>query len=288
MTWYTRSCALVLLLTGATALVNAQIPNAGFENWTGGEPDNWLTNNIPPTPSITQSADAHSGASAVRGEVITVFSFPLAPNLVSTNEDGLGFPVNQRWAELRGWYKFATTGSDLIVVNIVMSSGDTAIGGGAALLGTSGAYASFSVPIFYLPATVPDTAYISVTIIGDTTIGGFPTVGANFHLDDLAFSGVSGTGEDAGGVPGTLALAQNYPNPFNPSTRIDFQVAVGGPVTLRIFDLLGREIATLVDQELAAGSHSRTFDAATLASGIYVYRLTSGGRSETRKMALVR
>jgi hypothetical protein len=287
MTWYTRSCALVLLLTGATALVLAQIPNAGFENWTAGEPDGWLANNIPPTPSITQSADAHSGASAARGEVITFFGFPLAPQLASIDSNSLGFPVNQRWAELRGWYKFATTGNDMMLVNIVMSSGDTAIGGGAGVFGPSGSYSSFSVPLFYLPTVVPDTAYITITILGDT-LTGFATVGATFHVDDLSFSGISAAGDFAAGFPSAPTLAQNYPNPFNPSTRLDFQIAEGGPVTLRIFDLLGREIATLVDEDLTPGSYSRTFDAATLSSGIYVYRLTSGGRSETRKMALVR
>jgi hypothetical protein len=287
MTLHTRSFAIVLLLAGLAALVHAQIPNAGFENWTAGEPDNWLTNNFPGTPAVTQSADAHGDASAARGEVVSIFSFPLAPNLISTNEDGLGFPVSQRWAELRGWYKFATTGADQMLIGVTMTTGDSAIGAGAWVLGPSGTYAPFSVPIFYIPSTVPDTAYITITIIGDT-ITGIPTVGSNFHVDDLSFSGVSSAGENIVGVPGTLALMQNYPNPFNPATQIDFRVAESGPVTLRIFDLLGREIATLVDEELAPGSYSRTFDAAALSSGIYVYRLTSGGRSETRKMAFLR
>jgi hypothetical protein len=88
-------------------------------------------------------------------------------------------------------------------------------------------------------------------------------------------------------------LAQNYPNPFNPTTTIRFQIPdVGGQrsevirVTLKVFDLLGREVATLVNENLRAGSYETTFDAAGLASGVYFYKLHVGSFSATRKMIL--
>ena len=91
----------------------------------------------------------------------------------------------------------------------------------------------------------------------------------------------------AGGVGG-FALDQNYPNPFNPSTRIRFRVGRTGFVTLKVFDLLGREIATVVSENLRAGDYERTFDATSIAGGVYFYRLVSGGFEQTRRLLLLR
>ncbi len=89
-------------------------------------------------------------------------------------------------------------------------------------------------------------------------------------------------------TPGTFHLEQNYPNPFNPQTQIRFQISDYGFVSLRVYDMLGKEVATLVDRVLEAGSHSVAFDGGGLASGVYYYQISSGGFTATRKMALVR
>jgi hypothetical protein len=87
-------------------------------------------------------------------------------------------------------------------------------------------------------------------------------------------------------------LHPNYPNPFNPSTVVGFQVGTQDlasvQVKLSVFDILGREVATLVDGPMPAGSHSVTFDATGLASGIYLVRLEAGGMVRTRSMALIK
>ncbi|MFV1883419.1 MAG: T9SS type A sorting domain-containing protein [Balneola sp.] len=84
-------------------------------------------------------------------------------------------------------------------------------------------------------------------------------------------------------------LSQNYPNPFNPSTNIEFRLGNSSQVTLKVFDLLGREVATLIDGELYnKGSHQARFDASALASGIYLYRLEAEGFVQTRKMMLIK
>lgn len=85
-----------------------------------------------------------------------------------------------------------------------------------------------------------------------------------------------------------VALYANYPNPFNPSTAIPFQVNTAGRVRLSVYDVLGREVAVLVDGMLAPGSHTARFDAAGLASGVYLVRLEMGGTSLTRRMTLAR
>jgi hypothetical protein len=85
-----------------------------------------------------------------------------------------------------------------------------------------------------------------------------------------------------------FALAQNYPNPFNPTTRIEYRVPATGHVTLEVFDVLGRRVATLVNGTLPAGTHAVTFDANHLTSGLYVYQLRAGDRITSRTMMLVK
>ena len=91
-----------------------------------------------------------------------------------------------------------------------------------------------------------------------------------------------------GGVPATFALAQNYPNPFNPSTEISYSIPKNGMVSLKVFNVLGQEVATLVNEEQNAGNHVVSFDASKLASGIYFYTLRQEGNSITRKMLLLK
>lgn len=89
-------------------------------------------------------------------------------------------------------------------------------------------------------------------------------------------------------IPGSFALEQNYPNPFNPVTTIEYNVPAGATVTLEVLDMLGRRVAVLVDSEQAPGAYSVRFDGQELASGMYIYRLTAGSESMTRKMLLLK
>ncbi len=89
-------------------------------------------------------------------------------------------------------------------------------------------------------------------------------------------------------LPTKFELSQNYPNPFNPSTNIEFSLPLQSPVVLKIYDLLGREVSTLVNEELEAGLHSYSWDAGNLASGVYIYRLVSRGTVITKKMTLIK
>jgi dienelactone hydrolase len=89
-------------------------------------------------------------------------------------------------------------------------------------------------------------------------------------------------------VPRSFSLAQNYPNPFNPSTTIDFTLPTAAHVTLKVFDPLGREVATLVDRIEPPGVNSLKFDASRLSSGVYYYRIVAGSFVGTRQMLLLR
>jgi hypothetical protein len=89
-------------------------------------------------------------------------------------------------------------------------------------------------------------------------------------------------------LPQTFRLEQNYPNPFNPKTVISYELPVMSRVTLKVFDLLGREVATLVDGVSPAGSYSRQWNAAHMASGVYLYELRTGSSVITKKMILIK
>jgi ligand-binding sensor domain-containing protein len=107
----------------------------------------------------------------------------------------------------------------------------------------------------------------------------------------------STAGEGPSHAGGSFELHQNYPNPFNPQTNIRFvlepsagELYAGDPVPARlaVYDLLGREMAVLLDGPLPSGTHRVVFDGSSLPSGVYIYRLRIGGRSETRRMLLLR
>jgi len=97
------------------------------------------------------------------------------------------------------------------------------------------------------------------------------------------------SGETDPDLPQTVELQQNYPNPFNPSTTIAFGVPEAGKVTLEVFDVLGRKVATLLDGEnKTAGRYNVRFDARELASGMYIYRLQAGDKTITKKLTLIK
>lgn len=88
--------------------------------------------------------------------------------------------------------------------------------------------------------------------------------------------------------PYAFSLRQNYPNPFNPSTTIDFSIPNSSKVELKVYDLLGREVATLVNEYKQAGNYSVQFNALSLASGVYFYKIASGNFQDVKKMILIK
>jgi hypothetical protein len=123
---------------------------------------------------------------------------------------------------------------------------------------------------------------------GEISIGGSTKI--YFIVNSLGKeSGVPENGSEIENIiPEEISLEQNYPNPFNPSTTINYQLPQKDHVSLKVYDILGNLISTLVDQEMEPGYHSVNWDASQLASGIYIYRIISGSFVSTKKMILMK
>ena len=98
-------------------------------------------------------------------------------------------------------------------------------------------------------------------------------------------SGITGNGTN---LPDKFELSQNYPNPFNPVTKINYAIPKQSVVTVKVFDMLGREVAVLVNEQKAAGYYSIDFDATALSSGVYIYKMKAGEYVQTKKMVLLK
>ncbi len=119
----------------------------------------------------------------------------------------------------------------------------------------------FGLPSFHIPGS------------RKTILSEFPIVGISVNSNE---------------IPEKFVLSQNYPNPFNPSTQINYSIPVTSNVVLKIYNILGKEVATLVNGQKVAGNYTVTFDASKLASGVYFYKLQNGSFGETKKMILVK
>jgi hypothetical protein len=139
-----------------------------------------------------------------------------------------------------------------------------------------------SVDLYYEFFIYYDNQYWKVRTINDGGTGPWSEIN---HFDFL-FTDV----EDEQLLPTEFALLQNYPNPFNPSTVISYQLPVSSKVTIKVYDILGNEVATLVNEEKPAGVYNVEFGSKSseLSSGIYFYKLTAGDYVATKKMILIK
>jgi hypothetical protein len=216
-----------------------------------------------------------SGGNAVTADLESVAD--------SVAGEDLGWFFDQ-WVRGRGWPKYAYSAfwkPDTLLLTVEQRQSDTwdtfrmplpvrifssAGGDTAVTVVNSLRHQTFAVPLFSRPDSVrldPD-GWLLKQIIGPQ-----PEVG----------------GEEA---PIAYRLEQNFPNPFNPSTTIRFASPSASRVHLSVFDLLGREVAVLMDEERPAGVTATVFDASGLSSGVYMYRLRAGGQTISKKMLLVR
>lgn len=280
---------LFIILTVLIINTNAQIPNPGFETWTGDLPESWIGVNLPGYPTLLQTNFAHSGQSALEGKVVLWPGIGLYPPVLYSNlGTGQGFSITQKYNSLKGYYAFKPNGGDVIYFTVLISNSSASyIGGGALEISTaSDSYIPFSIPIYYYGDS---PAYCSITfgIAGPSNSGDYHE-GSTMYIDDLELSMDVVSGVESGANPFKFDLGQNYPNPFNPSTNINYQLPANGFVTLKVYDIIGNEVAVLVNEEKPAGNYNVIFNAVSLPSGIYFYKLQSGNYNQIKKMILLK
>lgn len=274
---------LVALAVLFPALTEAQIPNPGFETWANALPSGWFTTNLTNLAvPVTQTGTAHSGSSALKGTVVSFLATTAYPPLLWST-----FPVPQRYATFSGWYSFSAVGGDSLFAWLVMYKASSPIG--ATFFSnktTRSAYTQFNATINYFASGVPDSCTMYFGIVGSAANNDTVHVGSTFNLDDISLSGTAAGILTDQSQPLTYSLAQNFPNPFNPSTLIRYQTASAAPVRLTVYDILGRQVATLVDGIQPPGTHEVRFDGGALSSGVYFYRLQTSAYVQQRKMIL--
>ena len=277
-----------------SALSLAQVPNGDFESWTNGNPTGWTTDNsLGVGTPITQTSDAHGGASAARGEVLNVFGIAYPGYLWSIGQNGKGFAVDKRYAQLTGYYKLDPKGNDKFLVWIVLWSKDQGIAANYGQFGAASSYTQFTVPIIYATADTPDSASIWILVSPDTSQTSLAaSIGTIFFVDDLSLTGTATGVEDNSRVL-SYKIEQNYPNPFNPSTTIRYSIPEADNVTINIFDITGKLITTLMNQTQNAGTYEVTWDGKNnkgvpAVSGIYLYKIKAGNFTKISKMILLK
>jgi len=253
-----------------TMITNAQIPNPGFEDWTAGDPDGWITTNVFPLGlvTVTQTTDNHSGSYAVRGEVVSFFGTPMGP-AIQSGPGGEGFPISEQYNSLELYYKFTSIEGDKFSVNVGLEKAGNQIAQGAvALPSTITAYTHLSVPLDYMVNEVPDLAIIQILITG-------PVAGPDYHLgsvmfvDDLSFS--FETGIENTSVPDLMLKC--YPNPASGIINVPFNENISGEVILNVFDTYGKKVKEIAGHADRYGKNVLQFSVEDMSSGLYFYSI---------------
>jgi hypothetical protein len=219
---------------------------------------------------------------------------PIWRDVVVTGDTtgGLGFTLNRAHCYITGTLVNIPTplSSSEIYVSARTGAGNLGYQAGVTVDSVTGTYEmwlcdgdwTFEVPFF---------DDFVITTIPTPTIGEFPDTARTI---DLVYTFVSDVDDENGNtIPSELALRQNYPNPFNPETVISFDLPARGQVDVTVYNLLGQQIVTLLQDNLEPGTHTVTWDGTDVSgksvpSGIYFYRLQANQFSETRKMILLK
>jgi len=138
---------------------------------------------------------------------------------------------------------------------------------------------------------ISSTSYVLSSTVGE------PFIGKSINASNQKYTGfwysyvqsaITATEEEQEILPTAFKLEQNYPNPFNPSTIIKFAVPEKSSVLIKIYDILGGEVITLINEEMEAGWYNREFNASSYSTGVYIYRMQAGTYTSTKKMILVK
>ena len=286
----------------------AQILNPSFENWTSGEPNDWVTANVAGLIyPVTKTSDAQDGSFPVRMKIVSYLGYSYSPYIQAQDSQTIlsGHPVSTRYSRMSAYIKSSLLSSAQFRITIFMlDQGGWTIGGADSIFKTSFInWTRINIPIEYYENGTPASMYINFALYNSEE-NDSNAVGSMVFIDNLSTEEATTVQNDKKVL--TYSLEQNYPNPFNPSTTIQYSIETVGNgharsttnIILKVYDVLGREVTTLVDQKQPPGKYSVVFNANDIqrkfpnnqhsASAIYFYRLQSGNFVETKKMLLLK
>lgn len=288
---------ITIALLCATLLSAQNVPNGGFENWVDNNPDDWKVSNLPASEVITKSGIAFSGSFAAKGQSIEVNRENLPVEMQADGPPeafGLGFPISEKYMSMTFRYKLENGNNDqLYATTSIRNTDSMTIGRGTTIIeDNSTEWSLGTVPIEYTGEGTPGFAVIQF-ILQDRSGGEPPSTDAFFIIDDVAFSLVTDINDDNSIIPDNPNLYDNYPNPFNPETTIKYQLSKSSQVSLTVYNLLGKEVATLINQQQSAGVKTVAWNGKDnfgidVSSGVYFYRIVAGDFVASKKMMLLK
>ena len=267
-----------------------EVPNGDFEEWIiDGGPSLWLNNNLywPPIEcrQVWPNSQAYNGDICAMGIVDSCIELSVLRPPILTSED---INLETKPEALHGFYKYFPIGDDLLNFNVKLYLEGVLIGEGSFRSNKSITnFSEFVINFNYTENDTPDIAVVSFTIDSSLTDNSLHQ-GSEWIIDYLSFGPISGISDNQKDLPVNFNLYQNYPNPFNPITNINYSIPYQSKVVLKIYDVLGNEIETLVNEEKLIGSYEVEFAGRGLATGVYFYQLRAGSFVETKKMILIK
>jgi len=265
--------------------LDAQIPNASFENWTGNDPDGWFTYNAAFAGIVTQVTDHHAGTKAVRLNVINYFGSNVAGSIFSGDASNTFFPITSAPAALHGWYKFFQTipTEELAISSLVKDAGNyTGVAAGSITANTT-VWTEFAFNYNYISTVIADSAYILITLTEPDSV----RHGTYAIIDDLSFGPAVSTGLNE--LNKVSLLEPCSPNPYSQSVNLIYRVSGNSKVSLALFDMKGQIVKRLLENvNHSTGRFKVEADVSDLADGIYYGRLDVDGKSYTQKIIVSR
>ncbi|MBS1493879.1 MAG: T9SS type A sorting domain-containing protein [Bacteroidetes bacterium] len=267
---------------GGTNWTALTAPEAGFLTWSMdflNENTGYVCGSLNGKVYKTTNSGQSWAQQVNDGSMIGMFAISFANELTGFASGSAGKVYSTTNGGVN-WVNSANLGQSIWGMDFANALTGIAVGGGGYTFMTTDGGATWAAP--------PRRSFNQLNAVHFNDDGNLAWTVGNLGLVleyDNPLVSVTQTGKN---VPEKFTLMQNYPNPFNPSTKINYELPVSNNVTLRVYDMMGREVYELVNANQSAGSYSVSFDASKLSSGVYYYKLTAGDFTETKKMLLVK
>jgi hypothetical protein len=268
---------LSILLLTSYCVVNAQVPNAGFETWASGYPTGWSGS---AGSTITQDV-AHTGTHSAKGTVVGTTT----PYLTTPTAAGSMFTISQPYNTLEFYYKSNLVSADIIYITatIYNAAGTTQVGyiqsANRIISANASAFTHASIPIYYTAPGLAAKAVINFTC--QYTLGGGTHAGTYFIVDDVSLSGLVAVPEISDNI-----RMQVYPNPVHDNLKIRTEADGNKPMQIKLTDVLGRVVLQRPSAAPVNGVIEDALNVESYASGLYFLTLVSDKRTLLRRVVV--